>query len=83
MIPYWSMESKTPGDNPKKNIKNNVVMEPHLRDKRDEIMFSLKIQGYNNAQIGRIFNLTRVRVHEILKRMPANYVSPWVKIKRS
>jgi DNA-directed RNA polymerase specialized sigma subunit len=54
-------------------------IEPHLADKRKELMYSLKKQGYNDAQIGRVFGLSRVRAHAILKTMPANYVSPWIK----
>ncbi len=75
MITYSYMGTNKTGEKSKK-------VEPHLIEKRDEFIFSLNTQGYNNAEIGRIFNLSRVRVFEILKRMPDNYVSPWKKVQK-
>ncbi len=57
-------------------------MEEYLKDKRDELMWSIYKQGYNSAQVGRIFGLTRSSAHDIIKRMPKNWESPWVKNKK-
>jgi len=68
------MTTKLTGD--KKQI------EHHEAEKRREIIWSLKAQGHNNATIGRIFNITRVRVGVIVKGIPGNYKSPWTKRKQ-
>jgi len=74
MISYLVMTTKLTGD--KRQI------EHHEAEKRREIIWSLKAQGHNNAYIGRIFNITRVRVGVIVKSIPSNYKSPWIKIKQ-
>jgi DNA-binding NarL/FixJ family response regulator len=57
-------------------------IEHHEAEKRREIIWSLKAQGHSNAMIGRIFNITRVRVGVIVKGIPSNYKSPWIKIRQ-
>lgn len=43
-------------------------------------MWSLSSQGFNDAQIGRIFGLSRSRSHVIMKEKPKGYKSPWIKV---
>jgi len=59
--------------------KTTRQIEPHLAEKRRELIWSLKIQGYKDAEIGRVFNITRARVGVIVSDMPKNYQSPWIK----
>jgi len=60
-------------------LKGDKQIEPHLLEKRREIIWSLKAQGHNNAEIGRIFNITRARAGVIIRGIPSNYKSPWIK----
>ena len=55
-------------------------MPPYLKEKRDEFIWALEVQGYNAAQIAQIFNLHRSTVGDIIKNKPVNYVSPWRKV---
>jgi len=57
-----------------------IEKEPLLLEKRKEIMWSLTSQGYNNAEIGRIFGISRSRANVIMGQMPKRYKSPWVKV---
>lgn len=61
----------------KKSGKTHI--EPHLAEKRRELIWSLKVQGYKDAEIGRVFNLSRARVGVLVRDMPKNYQSPWIK----
>ncbi|QDP67636.1 MAG: hypothetical protein Tp172MES00d2C118482111_30 [Prokaryotic dsDNA virus sp.] len=63
------------------DIKEKVDkdIEPYLLEKRKEFIWALKTQQYSDAQIGRIFNLTRARIGVIVREMPKNYQSPWIK----
>ena len=54
-------------------------MEDYLREKRNELMWSLAKQGYNAAQIGKMFGLTRAASNDVIKTMPATWRSPWSK----
>jgi len=59
--------------------KEAKQIPPYLRDKRNELIFALAKQGYSQAQLAVMFNLSTSRMNTIVATMPANYVSPWVK----
>lgn len=59
-----------------KDIKQ---IPPYLRDKRNELLFALAKQGYSQAQLAIIFNLSTSRISTIIAMMPENYRSRWVK----
>ena len=48
-------------------------MKPHLRDKRDELIFEMKEAGHSNAYIGAIFNIDRSTVSKIKKPSEKRY----------
>lgn len=52
---------------------------PYLRDKRNELLFALAKQGYSQAQLAIIFNLSTSRISTIVATMPENYRTRWVK----
>ena len=54
-------------------------LKQHLRDKRNEIIWALGHQGYNNADIGCMFNLNRSTVLDVMKKKPKDYKVKWVK----
>lgn len=56
-------------------------MEEYLKEKRQELMWGIAKQGYTAAQVGRIFGLSRSTAGDIIKKMPENWSSPWVKVK--
>ncbi len=60
-------------------INSGQPLEQYLLEKRNEIIYALSSQDYNEAQIGRIFRLSRVSVHRILKDKPNGYRPKWVK----
>jgi predicted DNA-binding protein YlxM (UPF0122 family) len=57
-------------------------MQSYLKEKRNEFIWSLSQQGYNGSQIALIFNIPRSTVHDIIKKKPDNWSSPWVKVTR-
>lgn len=69
-------------DNSRTDNSRTKRTEPHLLEKRRELIWSLKVQGYKDAEIGRVFNITRARVGVIVKDIPVNYQSPWIKRQR-
>lgn len=57
-------------------------MPPYLKETRDEaIWFHTKYKGYNGSQIAQVFNIPRSTAHDIIKRMPEEWESSWVKTK--
>lgn len=56
-------------------------MEEFLREKREELVWALSAQGYTDAQIGRLFNVSRATIFHIIRRKPKSYKSPWRKVK--
>lgn len=58
-------------------------MPPYLKHKQEELIWSLASdkQGYNGSQIALIFNLPRSTTHEIIKRKPEGWTSPWSKTR--
>jgi hypothetical protein len=55
-------------------------LEQYLMDKRNELIWALSSQDYTQAQIGRIFNLDRSTIKQIINKKPVNWVTPWFKI---
>jgi len=54
----------------------------HLVDKRNEWIWSLAVQqDYNASEIALMATLHRSTVHDIINKMPENWVSPWRKVK--
>lgn len=66
-----------------KGVDNEPLrMEAHIREKRDEIVWALFIQGYTPSQIGRLFNIRhRSTVIRIIRRKPYRWIPKWVKVK--
>ena len=58
------------------------VLAKHLTAKRNELIWALNAQDYNNAEIGRIFNIERSTVLRIIRKKPAKWSSPWFKITK-
>ena len=54
-------------------------LEPFLAEKREEFCWALDIQGYNYAQIGRLFKINRSSVMRIIDARPKEYKPKWVK----
>lgn len=54
-------------------------IEEHLKDKREELVWALSIQGYTNIQIAKIFNLGRMAIKRIVDRKPKDWIPKWVK----
>ena len=50
-----------------------------LQEKRDELVFALSFQGWDNVEIAQMFNLNRSTVGSILRKMPEGYRPKWVK----
>jgi len=61
--------------------KQGSQIKPHLKNKRNELIWALSKQEYNYTEIGSIFNLSRSRIHVIVQAMPKGWVSPWAKKK--
>ncbi|UOF78905.1 prd paireD/DNA compleX-DNA compleX [Caudoviricetes sp.] len=61
--------------------KKGTQIKPHLVAKRNELIYALAKQEYNNTELGSIFNLSRSRIHAIVQKMPKGWVSPWSKRK--
>lgn len=63
-------------------IKKPKRIPKHLIDKRNEWIWSLAIQqDYNASEIALMANLHRSSVHDIIKKLPEGWASPWQKIK--
>lgn len=58
-----------------------INMPPYLKDKRNELMWALSKQGFNGSQLAQLFNIHRSTAHEIIKKMPEGWESPWRKTK--
>jgi hypothetical protein len=56
-------------------------MKEHLRQKREEIIWSLlNQQNFSMRDVGTMFNITNpTTVMRIYKRMPKGWKSPWIK----
>lgn len=52
----------------------------HLVEKRDELIWALSLQDYNNEEIGGIFNLDRSSVKRIKDKMPNDWRPKWKKV---
>lgn len=55
-------------------------MKKYLKEKREELIFAISNQDYNNEDVGNIFNLNRATILRILKKKPKNYKPKWKKI---
>lgn len=58
-----------------------INMPQYLKDKRNELIWALSKQGFNGSQLALIFSIHRSTVHEIIKKMPEGWESPWRKTK--
>lgn len=54
-------------------------LEPHLKEKRDEIIWALDAQGYTFAQIGRMFNRNTSTILRIVEVKPKDWETKWIK----
>ena len=59
----------------------NMTMKEYEREKRDEIIWAIAEQGYSQQSIARMFNLSKARVSVVVSERPADWKSPWVKLK--
>ena len=57
-----------------------IVIEHHLKDKREELIWALSLQDYTDAQIGRIFGMSRMAIKRIVANKPKDWVTKWKKI---
>ena len=73
MIHYSVFMSKT---------QRTEKVDKHLKEKRNEIIWSLSIQQrYTDAHIGKIFNIKhRSTVKRIIDSKPRNWKSKWIKV---
>lgn len=55
-------------------------IESYLRSKRDELIWALSLQDFNDAQIGRIFNLNRSTIKRIIENKPLGWKPKWQKV---
>lgn len=51
----------------------------HLIEKYQELVWALGIQGYNNNDIGVIFNRNRSVIKRVRDKMPRGWKPKWVK----
>jgi len=61
------------------NKETKQQIPPYLRDKRNELIFALAKQGYTQAQLATIFNLSVSRMSVIISKMPEGYRTKWFK----
>ena len=61
----------------RKSVDNHI--EAHVMDKRNELVWALKLQNYTFAEIGRIFNMHRSTVLRICKERPKDWKPKWKK----
>lgn len=54
-------------------------IEQHLKDKREELIWALSLQDYTDAQIARIFGMSRMAIKRIKATMPKDWVPKWIK----
>lgn len=52
----------------------------HLFDKYQELVWALHLQGYNNEEIGVVFNRSRSVIQRVVKQMPKDWKPKWVKV---
>lgn len=57
----------------------NSLIQDHIDEKRNEIIFALYYQKYNHVEIGRMFNRNRSTILRILEKMPKDYIPKWTK----
>lgn len=55
--------------------------EQYLVDKKRELIYALHKQGYNSRQLAYLFGVSRSFAHNIVQEIPANWESPWKKVK--
>lgn len=54
-------------------------MEEHIKQKRDELIWALDLQGYTFVQIGRIFNRNSSTILRVVEAKPKGWKVKWVK----
>lgn len=54
-------------------------MKTHLRDKRNEYIWSLINQDYSLADLAVIFGLSKTQIFNVKEEMPKGWISPWAK----
>lgn len=52
----------------------------HLIEKYQELVWALAFQGYNNEEIGVVFNRSRSVISRIVNNMPKGYEPKWKKV---
>jgi len=53
----------------------------HIYEKYQELVWALSSQGYNNEEIGGIFNRSRSQISRVVNSMPKGWKTKWKKIK--
>jgi IS30 family transposase len=56
-----------------------IEIEPHIKDKQQELIWALSLQKYTQAQIARMFNTNPVTIMRIIKNKPKDYKVKWIK----
>lgn len=55
-------------------------MEQYLKEKRSELVMALAAQGYNQAQLAKLFGTNPMTISRIMSKMPEDYKPKWRKI---
>lgn len=51
----------------------------HLIEKYQELVWALSLQGYNNEEVGIVFNRSRSVIKRVIDKMPTGWEPKWVK----
>lgn len=52
----------------------------NTKEKRNELIWAISLQGYTYTEIGSIFNVDKSTVMRIINAMPAGWETKWKKI---
>jgi len=52
----------------------------YIFDKRNELIWALRHQGYSFGDIGVMFNLDRSTIFEIVGKSPKDWQPKWIKV---
>lgn len=61
--------------------KKGKQMKRHLLMKRSELIWALSLQDYTISEIAEIFGISTSRADILIKSRPADWSSPWIKVK--
>ena len=56
-------------------------MKEHLREKRQELIWAVSAQGYNDVEVGQMFGVHKATIGRIIRKRPKDYKPKWVKVR--